>query len=357
MSFGIGIGDIALVLKTCAQAYESWNSACGKYSQVTTDLESLVILLRQIQSEASNPNSVIFKQNDNGKELQTMISNCRDIVIELREIVVKYKGLGRSRAKNWDRLKLGYKDLGPLRERLVLQISAISAYMSTIGVGSLGRIEETVDTLHAMKSVIDGIASEIRAGKREESVMTTHSNDDKEVWRQFRRELLGEGFTSEDIQRHSSHLKSHLRRLRREGLLEEDEPAEEPVPDSGSAAPSVSVSQSLLIIRADPKVENIRIPLTPDVQAKVEECCRNSIPNSDYEHIDNDDDRASVSSSGSSELDEKSWPRSGKTRMPPSLADMRAIIDLGYPFELEVSTPLLLIRILAYSSRAKQLSS
>jgi len=54
--------------------------------------------------------------------------------------------------------------------------------------------------LPAMKTVIDGIASEIRAGKREETFMMTHSNDDKEVYRQFRRELLGEGFTSDDIQ-------------------------------------------------------------------------------------------------------------------------------------------------------------
>jgi hypothetical protein len=46
---------------------------------------------------------------------------------------------------------------------------------------------------------------------------------DAEVWKIFRRELLGEGFTSESIQRHRHQIKDHLRLLCENGLLDEED--------------------------------------------------------------------------------------------------------------------------------------
>jgi hypothetical protein len=71
----------------------------------------------------------------------------------------------------------------------------------------------------------------MRAGKREGSV-TVYEDDDQTIWREFRRELIGEGFSSASIQKHKSDLMHYLRGLRQDGLLDEQAP---PAPDDGGA--------------------------------------------------------------------------------------------------------------------------
>ena len=85
-------------------------------------------------------------------------------------------------------------------------------------------MEKRVDELPEMRKAIDGLAAEMRAGRREGSVMTTYDNDEKDVWRQFRRELIGEGFSSRSIHKFKNPLKDYLKRLNGQGLLEEEEP-------------------------------------------------------------------------------------------------------------------------------------
>ena len=47
---------------------------------------------------------------------------------------------------------------------------------------------------------VDGIAA--RMGQTNGSIMTNYDDDDKEVWKQFRRELVAEGFSSDVLQQH-----------------------------------------------------------------------------------------------------------------------------------------------------------
>ena len=86
------------------------------------------------------------------------------------------------------------KDLDPLCGKLTQHIAAITAYLDAVGLGALARIERDVDAIpEHIQRAVDTLASEIRAGRREGSIMTTYSDDEKDVWRQFRRELIGEG--------------------------------------------------------------------------------------------------------------------------------------------------------------------
>lgn len=142
------------------------------------------------------------------------------MVVQLRDIVEEYEGLRKSRCRNWDRLRLGIKNLGDLRGKLTLHTSCLTTYLNTVGISAIGCVEKRVNELPEMKKAIDGLAAESRAGRKEGSVTTTYTNDDTDIWRQFRRELIGEGFSSGSIQRFSSHLKDYLRRLRDQGLLE-----------------------------------------------------------------------------------------------------------------------------------------
>ena len=72
-----------------------------------------------------------------------------------------------------------------------------------------------------MRATIDSLAAQMRAGKREGSVMTVYEDDDQTIWREFRRELIGEGFSSASIQKYKSDLMRYLRGLHQDGLLDE----------------------------------------------------------------------------------------------------------------------------------------
>lgn len=224
MSFGFGVGDFLAVIKLTTQAYRSWKGACGEYSEITGELNSLSIVLSSIEAEVELNGSLLDRKYEDQRNLVTIIRNCGSVVVQLRDIVEEYEGLGESRWRNWDRLRLGNKNLGDLRGKLALHTSCLSTYLNTVGISAIGRVEKRVNELPEMKKAIDGLAAELRAGRKEGTVMSTYTDDDTDVWRQFRRELIGEGFSSDSIQRFSSPLKDHLRRLRDQGLLEEEEP-------------------------------------------------------------------------------------------------------------------------------------
>ena len=224
MSFGFSISDIISLVQLTTQAHRSWKDACGEHSEIIGELDSLRIVLQRIHAETKIPGSLLNRKYEDHSNLATITTNCGSVVVQLNDIVQKYEGLGKSRWRNWDRLRLGNKNLGDLRGKLTLHTSTLSTYLNTVGVSAIGRVEKRVDELPEMRMAINGLVAEIRAGRREGSVMTTYTDDEKDVWRQFRRELIEAGFSSRSIHRFKSSLKDYLKQLNGQGLLDEEEP-------------------------------------------------------------------------------------------------------------------------------------
>ena len=119
--------------------------------------------------------------------------------------------------------------MNDLRSKLTQHVATISAYLDTVGVGALGRIERDVHCLpEQIRRTIDDLAADIRAGLRESSVMTTYEDDEKHVWRQFRRELISDGIRSSAIHEYKPIIRRYLRELAEKGGLEEFAPEEQP---------------------------------------------------------------------------------------------------------------------------------
>ena len=226
MSFGFSPSDVVSAVQLAARVYQGWKRACGEYSKVTGELETLETILSRVAFEVQRPTSLLGYHDGDLKKLQKIITNCTDVVNELETVLSKYGNLRFSRRSNWDRIKFGNKDMSGLRERLKLQINALGTYLSVLGISSLGRIEDNIKLLPEMRMIIDNLAADIRAGRREGSVMTTYDNDRKEVWRQFRRELISEGIQSDKIELVKHHLRSYLKRLNEAGLMDEEVPEE-----------------------------------------------------------------------------------------------------------------------------------
>jgi len=227
MSFGVSVSDIVLLIQLTGRACTNWNNACSNYAEITGQLDSLHIILNRLQKERKAPESLLGPAGADYGSLVRILQNSKATVTQLNNIIVKSKSLGRSRKRNWDRVRLANQDLGALRSKLNLHISTLTAYLETIGVSALGRIENDIGGLLELRKAVDKIASEFRAGRREGSVvstMTEYEGDNPRVWRDLRSELNKEGFSSASIEKCKSQLKRYVRYLHKEGLLEEDAP-------------------------------------------------------------------------------------------------------------------------------------
>lgn len=123
--------------------------------------------------------------------------------------------------------------------------------MNTVGLGSSGRVEEQFQAVNErlrsmdhraesgfrnMLEAINSVSAGYPTRKIEGTVLTAYSNDKAEVWRQFRKELLSDGFTSASIERHKHALRAYVHYLDDQGLLDEAGPDEGLLPqqDSGN---------------------------------------------------------------------------------------------------------------------------
>ena len=227
MSFGFSPSDIVALVNITSKAYNGWRSACGEYSEITGSLDSLLIVLERIRTEALKPGSVLLRTSKDKQDLKDILYSTEPTVRDLHAVVLRHRSLGSSRQKNWDKLRFGVKNLEPLRTKLTQHVATIIAYLDTVGLGALGRIERDLNAIpERMQKTIDSLVEEIRAGRREGTVMTAYSDDDTEIWKQFRRELIGDGMKSDVVYKYKPLIRKYLQELAERGDLEELPPEE-----------------------------------------------------------------------------------------------------------------------------------
>lgn len=144
--------------------------------------------------------------------------------------------------------------LGTIRVKLISHKTSLTLFLDTIQLHESGKMSTTLDNhggqLDVILDKVDSIAA--RMGQKSGSIMTTYDDDDKEVWKQFRRELVSEGFSSSVLQQHKvchsiksfgqeltlaqDVLRAYIREIDQKGLLDE-------MPQSGnSKGPSLGVN-------------------------------------------------------------------------------------------------------------------
>lgn len=254
MSLPVSIGDIVDLVNFATKAYNAWNDAGNEYSDISSSLDSIIIL-RHIEDDASASHSILHKE-----QLQPILQNSKDTVRKLDSIIAQNKNLSSDRQGSWDRLSFGMKDHEPLRTKLTQDLVKINAYQSTVHTGSLGRIESSQGRIERLTDAIPGIALDLAALKeqvqgigRRGSIMTTYDNDEKGVWRQFGRDLIGDGMRSSAMRKYTPQIRQYLRELSERERLGEvpDESAEESV--DAATMPSAPVSEDYILTQAPQK--------------------------------------------------------------------------------------------------------
>ena len=226
MSFGFSVGDVIALTKMTARTYHGWKNACSHYSDITAELRVLDGILKRVEEEVTSENALFMRNQEDIKQWRVISAEIECVVQDLNDILGKYTSLGSDQKRNWDRIRFGFREHEEVRQRLQHKTSALTAFLSVLGTIAQARVENTI--FPELMKKMDDLAFQMRSGNGSvRSGLTNHEEDDKEIWRQFRRDLISSGFKSKEVHRYSPALKTYLGQLSRGGGLDEETPMTE----------------------------------------------------------------------------------------------------------------------------------
>lgn len=201
----------------CKALYRKCRSAGGEYDEISREVRGLHTVLRHLKYEVEAPESPLNRDSSIwGRQLAPIIGDCDYTMRELDGLLMKYGRLATNSAGAssptstrilWDRVKFGSNEmdkLGAVRVKLISHKTSLTLFLDAIQLRQNGKMAATLDNhggqLDIILDKVDKIATKMQT--KGGSVMTNYDDDDKEVWKQFRRELVAEGFSSDILQQH-----------------------------------------------------------------------------------------------------------------------------------------------------------
>ena len=232
MSFGYGVADALTLIQIAWKTVDGARRACGEHSDLAKEVSSLHTVLEQLQAEISNPDSLVNRSERNRRsELQTHMVGCEKYLRTLDSILTKYNTLGdeeRSTKKLWQKIRFGngeVMNLAEIRLKISTYTMAITMSLNLMLLGSQGRVERRLGCqdgdLEGIRESVNLVLAKLTSQSREDSVMTDFTNDDKHVWRGFRRELVEDGYPSTIIRRHKHLIQDYVKELGARNVLDD----------------------------------------------------------------------------------------------------------------------------------------
>lgn len=236
MSFGYSVTDVLTVTQLAWKCFRNAKEACGEYDELTCEADSLHSVLHRLQLEVTETDSLFDQLDDDRKEeLQRLIGGCDEILRRVDSILNKYDALKAKRPRygteSWQRIKFGnneMQDLYCLRQKLAHHTRNIMFVCTLVGLGSQGRMEMFMrGEMLGLRQGVNEILAQKKAETptNESSILTKYDEDDRAVWKEFRRDLVHKGFNSSFIQLHMEHLKAYVKELGAGGALDVEDHA------------------------------------------------------------------------------------------------------------------------------------
>ena len=240
MSFGFSVSDAFLLTQQAWTTIQKSRKACGEHDGLTREVSALHVVFKRLEQEIKKPDSPInlaLPSDTCKEELQVITKDCGKILRVLDKILDKYNALSeqeRSGRKLWQRIKFGngeMANLNDLRSKMILYTSSITFYLNMVSMGTIGRIEQEMSrsggVLREIQRAVNDITTQfISRNHYEGSVFTNYADDDRSVWREFRRELCRDGFSSMVLKKHKHVILDYIKELGSRGLLDDPDSIE-----------------------------------------------------------------------------------------------------------------------------------
>ncbi|KAK0510240.1 hypothetical protein JMJ35_007634 [Cladonia borealis] len=246
MSFGFSPSDVVVLVQLARATVRNSRKACGEYAELTRETTSLHVNLQRLERETARPESPINRPSDTCRQdLAPIVDGCRKALDVLDRILEKYNALSdeeRSKGKLWKAVRFGNGELAnvkDLRLKLTYYTSNLSLFLNMVSMGSMGVVEkqmyEAGGDLKDIQRSLNGITAHLMScANKEGSVLTDYADDDKAVWREFRRELIDKGFSSKVIREHKNTIQAYVKELGSRGILDDKD-----LKDSGNVSEEI----------------------------------------------------------------------------------------------------------------------
>ncbi|KAF8170713.1 hypothetical protein K438DRAFT_1982570 [Mycena galopus ATCC 62051] len=214
MSFGVGLGDIALVTSLTWTLYKGCKESSEDFRRLSNELMALHAVLSETCDFMDEHGDEL--EDSRKKRLNMLMDGCRSSLQELHELYKRYESLSTQRQRTWDRMRFGLKDLSDVRQRLISNTTSLTSFITVLANSSTTRIEKRLIKL----------ITELQAGMREKSVMSVSdiasTIDSPHVWGELRRELDDVGISPVVAEERRDFIVSWLKDAAAAGLLDEN---------------------------------------------------------------------------------------------------------------------------------------
>lgn len=239
MSFGYSVSDCVLLVQLAYNTVQNARKACGAHDAMCREVASLHAVLQRVESEAGKPDSLLKRAGDSdSKELDTLLDGCQAVLNTVSQILEKYNALSaekRSVTKLWQKVRFGngkMLDLATIRAEIATYTQAITLFLNILSMESQGKVEAYMESqgneLKEIKSSLHFAIAKLDARHPDDkSVLTTYAGDDKAVWREFRRELIQEGYSYRNLMRHKKTIQAYIWELADRGVLDDKDPQQQ----------------------------------------------------------------------------------------------------------------------------------
>ncbi|KAL8869638.1 MAG: hypothetical protein Q9174_004122 [Haloplaca sp. 1 TL-2023] len=212
MSFGVSVSDFVTLGQLSWKIYKRCKESAGVYVQLTGEVNSLRSVLQETEELLSEQE--LSSQQE--RRLLPVRQGCESVLIDLDGLLAKYESLATSTRRGFDRMGMALQDVTSIRQRLTLNVDLLDAFNNS---SSQARLHKKLDQL----------ISEVRAGKRERSVISAMSLDltaveTRETWNSLRRDLEDIGISPQVIKEQRSFILDWFRKAVASGLAEESPP-------------------------------------------------------------------------------------------------------------------------------------
>ena len=234
MSFGYSVGDIVSLVQLAWKTVQNSRKACGEHDEYTREASSLHVVIQRLEKESSKSDNPINYPGDTYKEeLRRIVGGCSKVLTGLNRGLEKFNTLserGSSAKKLLQEVVFGngeMADMRHLREQMTYYTASLSLFVNMVSMGSVGRVEQQMEKaggdIKELRIAVNGITARLSSmSNREGSILTIYEDDDKAVWKEFRKELYREGISSTVIGKHKRLIKAYIKELADRGVLDDE---------------------------------------------------------------------------------------------------------------------------------------
>jgi hypothetical protein len=205
MSFGVGVGDFLAVGRLVLDLYNACKDAPGEFQEICRELSSIHTVLSGLATQAQDPTSLLINQGkERIPEWMKIQENLEFTLGELQDLVKRYYKMGRNA---WLRIQFVSENLAQLRGRLNFHLNVINAFVGSLSLSALGRMEPALGRIEVM---LRESVKEEKRGDKEPTVLSAYENNDATSWEKVERDLALEGVSKQEFEKNKDRIKELL---------------------------------------------------------------------------------------------------------------------------------------------------